>query len=76
MSLSDLIRKSVAKDNYRVLLRRYDDVIIVMTLCTHQCLTVRTDSVAERILSNWLALCLHQHILVCMSIFVWHGITK
>jgi len=27
MSLSDLIRKSVAKDNYRVLLRRYDDVI-------------------------------------------------
>ncbi|XP_065901064.1 plexin-A4-like isoform X2 [Dysidea avara] len=44
LSMSELIRKSVAKDNYRVLLRR-------------------TDSVAERILSNWLALCLHQHIL-------------
>jgi len=26
----------------------------------------RTDSVAERILSNWLALCLHQHIFVSM----------
>ena len=65
MSLSDLIRKSVAKDNYRVLLRRYTIVVMVI-LCVASLLCFRTDSVAERILSNWLALCLHQHILVCV----------
>ena len=73
--LCELIRKSVAKSHPKLLLRRLVVLLVDVTLMKpHEMLIVlcrifsyRTESVAEKMLTNWLAFCMYNFLKVSKS---------